>query len=139
MASEDAIATQTDGQSGIAGYRYNCRYNGKDHWTDIISNDIYVFKEIYGDFAGVNCNITVLAIDNAGNSKEVLQTTKTTCNKPSLIKSGVNTYLGTIGGVRITKRHATPGISGCVYYLTNGRQDFGMTHVTYSSRSKYYK
>lgn len=64
--TEDATATDVDGESGIRGYKFSNNNGG--NWTDLQEGNIYTFE---GLRENENYQIRVKAIDNAGNETEV--------------------------------------------------------------------
>ena len=74
----DAEGTQTDGSSGIRGYRFS--KDGGSNWTEEQSSGRYVFT---GLNAGTSYEIKIKAIDNAGNERETSTITEGTIQIPS--------------------------------------------------------
>lgn len=98
IKAEDLEATKTDGKSGIAGYRYNCKYNNLDHWSDITTEKSYNYTEVYGDLAGTDCEVVVEVIDNAGNiGQSNIQKIKTTCLNSKYLITEDTSYIGRAG------------------------------------------
>ncbi|MFR8232953.1 MAG: hypothetical protein ACLVA2_00885 [Clostridia bacterium] len=74
----DAEATQTDGSSGIRGYRFS--KDGGSNWTEEQTSGRYVFT---GLNAGTSYEIKIKAIDNAGNERETTVKNETTSQLPN--------------------------------------------------------
>ena len=74
----DAERTETDGSSGIRGYRFS--KDGGSNWTEEQTSGTYVFT---GLNAGVNYQIKIKAIDNAGNERETTVKNETTSQLPN--------------------------------------------------------
>ena len=74
----DAEGTQTDGSSGVRGYRFS--KDGGSNWTEEQTSGTYVFT---GLNAGVNYQIKIKAIDNAGNERETTVKNETTSQLPN--------------------------------------------------------
>ena len=74
----DAEATQTDGSSGIRGYRFS-KDNGYS-WTGEQVSGTYTFS---GLTSGTNYQVKVKAIDNAGNERETTAINETTNQLPN--------------------------------------------------------
>ena len=74
----DAEATQTDGSSGIRGYRFS--KDGGSNWTEEQTSGRYVFT---GLNAGASYELKIKAIDNAGNERETTAINETTNQLPN--------------------------------------------------------
>ena len=74
----DAEGTQTDGSSGIRGYRFS-KDNGYS-WTGEQVSGTYTFS---GLTSGTNYQVKVKAIDNAGNERETTAINETTNQLPN--------------------------------------------------------
>ena len=74
----DAEGTQTDGSSGIRGYRFS--KDGGSNWTEEQTSGRYVFT---GLNAGASYELKIKAIDNAGNERETSTITEGTIQIPS--------------------------------------------------------
>lgn len=102
--SEDCKETETDTESGIAGYSY--RLNGGE-WTEWTTDTTHKFDNIYGDFTGVQCTVEVKVRDNSGNEIQnpVTKVGKTNCYNATYCKrinSGVIGKLTNQGGATWT-------------------------------------
>ena len=84
--SEDFKETETDSESGIAGYSY--RLNGGE-WSKWTTDTTYKFDNIYGDFTGVQCTVEVKVRDNTGNEIQnpVTKVGKTKCYNATYCKT----------------------------------------------------
>ena len=118
-SAEDASATESDGCSGIASYRYYC--NGT--WSDWITQTTYTgFNNIYGDLAGVSCELQVEVKDYAGNSnKSDIVTSKTNCLNTKHYVNAVNTLLSThtqqASVYKYYKRYDGGALGASFYYM----------------------
>ncbi|MFR2787665.1 MAG: chitobiase/beta-hexosaminidase C-terminal domain-containing protein [Clostridia bacterium] len=74
----DAERTETDGSSGIRGYRFS--KDGGSNWTEEQTSGTYIFT---GLNAGTSYQLKVKAIDNAGNERETAVISETTNELPN--------------------------------------------------------
>ena len=74
----DAERKETDGSSGIRGYRFS--KDGGSNWTEEQTSGTYIFT---GLNAGTSYQLKVKAIDNAGNERETAVISETTNELPN--------------------------------------------------------
>ena len=92
--AEDAEATETDGKSGIVGYRFS-KDNGQT-WTEKQKETNYTFNELYGDLGGQKYSIVVEIQDEAGNVKTETQEVTTTCRNDAYYTDTADELICTI-------------------------------------------
>ena len=112
----DAEATQTDGSSGIRGYRFS--KDGGSNWTEEQTSGRYVFT---GLNAGASYELKIKAIDNAGNERETSTITEGTTQIPSgegNIEINATPTNWTNGTVRVEIQSKVEGYR--LQYSTNG-------------------
>lgn len=116
VTAEDKEATDKDGKSDIASYKYHCDSTGKNWESEWITDTTYTFGEVYGDLAGVNCIIYVEAKDNAGNTeRSTNSTSKTTCLNTTYYRTRSNFPIMTAGDYVFYKTGEGAAIIGHLY------------------------
>ena len=119
-------ATASDEQSGLTSSAYRFSKDNGNTWTDYQTSNAYTFTEIYGDLAGVTCNIIVEAKDNATNTNTESKSVKTNCKNTTYYKSGTTNYLMCINGGRKYYKVNSNGAIGCMaYFKSNGNTWYG--------------
>ena len=122
----DANATATNGKSRIRGYKY--LINGRS-WTEETSSNVYTFS---GLTAGTQYQITVKAIDNAGNEVTSYTVYETTQNIPG---GNSNIYFS-YSETNWTRNNVTVTITASTSQYTLQYSTNGSTWYNYSSYNK---